>query len=71
MWQVGCIKRENSGNPFVECDTHSENECLKVCRKLNNKAIGAMAQANPKECYEDLCEGDIGTELCKAVSITL
>jgi len=64
--EVVCIKRENSGNPIVECDTHSENKCLKVCRRKESEPV-----ANWRECYEALCEGDIGTELCKAISITL
>merc|ERR1712166_1521680 len=80
--EVVCIKRENSGNPFVECDTHSENRCLKVCRRLRlddyadsqkkrNRKLHGDTQAllnnrkdNPEECYEALCEGDIGTQLC-------
>ena len=64
-----CIKRENSGNPFVECDTHSENECLKVCRGKFVPDLGAIP--DPKDCHEALCEGDSGTEMCKAVSIML
>jgi len=67
--EVVCIKRENSGNPFVECDTHSENECLKVCRGKFVPDLGAIP--DPKDCHEALCEGDSGTEMCKAVSIML
>ena len=73
----------------MECDTHSENRCLKVCRRLrlddyadsqkkrnrklhgDTQALLNNRKANPKECYEALCEGDIGTQLCKAVSINL
>merc|ERR1712166_1354766 len=49
--EVVCIKRENSGNPFVECDTHSENECLTVCRGIWSDA-DLRAIADPKHCHE-------------------
>jgi len=68
--EVVCIMRENSGNPFVECDTHSENECLTVCRGIWSDA-DKRAIADPEDCHEALCEGDSGTEMCKAVSIML
>ena len=57
----------------MECDTHSENECLKVCRgRFVAGGVGAAAQIpDPKDCHEALCEGDSGTEMCKAVSIML